>query len=177
MTEENCCSIEFNPVKGSIKTATDILKTGGKNVTQEQKAERLKICESCDHFLKDSRRCDICKCYLDLKTKFQASECPINKWNQITLEENKMDTKKIKELLEIVDLKKIGLAIGGVFFLTNWQFCFEFLGGCTFLYFLTMVCKKGDESVILSIAKAVLDRNGDGKIGISDLASVSKIED
>ena len=46
----------------------------------ELTAERLKVCESCDKFRRLSRQCSLCNCFMDLKTRFVASECPIGYW-------------------------------------------------------------------------------------------------
>ena len=60
--------------------AKDVME--GKSIISEEelKAERLKVCEPCEHFEKGLRRCAICHCFMDIKTKFVAAECPINKW-------------------------------------------------------------------------------------------------
>lgn len=41
--------------------------------------ERMKICKSCEH-LKSLNRCEKCGCFMDGKTLFLESECPIGKW-------------------------------------------------------------------------------------------------
>lgn len=41
---------------------------------------RLRECESCQHFKKMARQCDLCGCFLDLKTKLLEASCPIDKW-------------------------------------------------------------------------------------------------
>jgi hypothetical protein len=46
----------------------------------ELATERLKMCETCPHFKKIARQCDLCGCFLDLKTKLLAASCPIDKW-------------------------------------------------------------------------------------------------
>jgi len=43
-------------------------------------AERLAICEECDHYLKNSGQCDICQCYMKLKTTMSNMRCPLDKW-------------------------------------------------------------------------------------------------
>jgi len=42
--------------------------------------ERLKVCSECPHLKKLARQCDLCGCFLDLKTKLLEASCPINKW-------------------------------------------------------------------------------------------------
>lgn len=36
---------------------------------QIEAAKRIQICESCKYFLKRSRTCKICGCFMDIKTK------------------------------------------------------------------------------------------------------------
>lgn len=54
----------------------------------EESKERIKICESCEIFNHDSRRCSPkelngkrgCNCFMDVKTKLKHSKCPVGKW-------------------------------------------------------------------------------------------------
>ena len=46
--------------------------------TAEEKKIRLDICKSCEYI--SGVRCSKCGCFLQAKTKFKASRCPINKW-------------------------------------------------------------------------------------------------
>lgn len=46
----------------------------------ELAAERLKVCEECEHFGRLARQCSLCGCFMDLKTKLLAAECPAGKW-------------------------------------------------------------------------------------------------
>jgi hypothetical protein len=48
--------------------------------SDEISSERLKVCEACPHMKKLARQCELCGCFLDLKTKLLEAECPINKW-------------------------------------------------------------------------------------------------
>jgi hypothetical protein len=45
--------------------------------------ERMNICKSCEH-LENLRRCNKCGCFMDAKTMFMDSECPIEKWGPVT---------------------------------------------------------------------------------------------
>lgn len=48
-------------------------------------AWRLSICEGCKPFFDDkSRRCKICKCYVDAKTKAGTNYNPIKLRNEVT---------------------------------------------------------------------------------------------
>lgn len=85
--------------------------------------ERIKICESCEHFKSKSRTCGTpvigdkvgdkrtCGCFMDVKTKIPFASCPFFLWNVYQVTEN--DYLAMKELLDKVkhsinpDQKKI----------------------------------------------------------------------
>lgn len=62
-------------------------------VPPEMRQIRLNICENCDLFDQEQRRCTHCKCFMDIKTTLRYDPvesakqgkrvkcaCPINKW-------------------------------------------------------------------------------------------------
>jgi len=49
-------------------------------VSKEKIQEREKICMECSKFNKESKRCYLCGCYMEVKWKFKSSECPIKMW-------------------------------------------------------------------------------------------------
>ena len=57
--------------------AGDIIRAN--HVTDKEQRERLLICDSCEH--KIGTRCNLCRCFLNYKTKLANSECPIGKWS------------------------------------------------------------------------------------------------
>lgn len=42
--------------------------------------QRLKVCESCDKYLRTPRICGVCRCFMPIKTKLKFSKCPLGKW-------------------------------------------------------------------------------------------------
>ena len=42
--------------------------------------DRLTICKDCPFFLKATRQCGKCGCFMPAKTALPSSKCPINKW-------------------------------------------------------------------------------------------------
>ncbi len=56
--------------------------SGGETVSPEERARRLAICESCEHFDAAAERCRRCTCYMPLKTRLAAWHCPLDppKW-------------------------------------------------------------------------------------------------
>jgi hypothetical protein len=51
-------------------------------------AERMEICESCEHFNKTLVQCNECGCFLKAKTIWPNSKCPLNKWGRYKENEN-----------------------------------------------------------------------------------------
>ena len=46
---------------------------------EEVRLKRLEICQSCEHF-NALRQCNLCHCFMDLKTKLENAYCPMRKW-------------------------------------------------------------------------------------------------
>ena len=44
--------------------------------------ERYDICKSCDRFLKLTKQCEVCACFMNFKVKFKDTECPLGKWTK-----------------------------------------------------------------------------------------------
>lgn len=53
-------------------------------VEPDEKERRLAICEPCSFFDSESRRCKVCKCYVDAKTAAKTNFNPIAVRNEIT---------------------------------------------------------------------------------------------
>lgn len=67
----------------------DMLNPNIGRVTEEVKSERLSICEGCEFFLKISRNCVKCGCFMDAKTGLPHAFCPIGKWGRQDEEQDK----------------------------------------------------------------------------------------
>ncbi len=48
--------------------------------TEEERARRLSICDSCEYLIKESKRCSACGCHVEIKSKWESSQCPLKKW-------------------------------------------------------------------------------------------------
>jgi hypothetical protein len=55
--------------------------------------QRLEICRSCEYLLERFDQCDKCGCFMNAKTLFMDSECPIGKWGPVKLN-NEEDLKE-----------------------------------------------------------------------------------
>ena len=45
-----------------------------------EKKRRYDLCQACEHFQSDEKRCKKCGCYMEHKVTFTAAQCPVNKW-------------------------------------------------------------------------------------------------
>ena len=45
-------------------------------------AERMAVCESCARYRADTKQCEICLCYMPLKTAAANVRCPLDKWTE-----------------------------------------------------------------------------------------------
>lgn len=43
---------------------------------EEIAVKRLKICLDCTDYVKDKKKCGICRCYIPAKTRSETSLCP-----------------------------------------------------------------------------------------------------
>ncbi len=53
-------------------------------VDGQEKVRRLAICEACEHFDPDARKCTTCSCYMDVKTGAKTNFNPKSARNEIT---------------------------------------------------------------------------------------------
>jgi hypothetical protein len=89
-TEQNATSSEVKEevklpttiqmAKNFMKSAADHVKNGMKHVGEEKQKERLAICAECPYAIENISRCGKCGCFLQTKTKWESSSCPIGKW-------------------------------------------------------------------------------------------------
>ena len=76
---EECCRRTFaNSIKDTARRLLDDPTVAPRAVA----AERLAICEKCDRYRPESKICEICGCFLPLKTAAANMECPIQKWTE-----------------------------------------------------------------------------------------------
>jgi hypothetical protein len=50
---------------------------------KEISLERLKICERCNFFEKETKKCQKCGCFMEYKTLLPFGDCPLHKWEVI----------------------------------------------------------------------------------------------
>jgi recombinational DNA repair protein RecR len=58
----------------------DIIRIKKRNNKKYTAKERIEMCESCKDFKPETRQCEICWCFMDIKTKIKNKSCPKDKW-------------------------------------------------------------------------------------------------
>ncbi len=58
----------------------DVVEGNEVLVSEQKKMKREQTCQDCSQFNRDSKRCYLCGCYMEVKWKFKASECPMSLW-------------------------------------------------------------------------------------------------
>jgi hypothetical protein len=73
--------------KNLLGTAKDIAKGAvlGEGVLVEEAVyiDRMNHCNGCEFFRKDDKRCAQCGCFMETKTRFKKTYCPIGKWGAV----------------------------------------------------------------------------------------------
>ena len=47
---------------------------------KKEAVEKMKICLQCEEFIKLTRQCKKCGCFMPLKVMLPGMKCPIGKW-------------------------------------------------------------------------------------------------
>jgi hypothetical protein len=63
----------FDVVKDEIRGTTDKLE-------KDEVKQRIAVCNTCTSFVKLTRQCGLCGCFVDQKAKYRQSQCDANKW-------------------------------------------------------------------------------------------------
>jgi len=65
----------------------DLINPNIGRVSERVLEERLAICQSCEHFIKLTKQCKKCGCFMRLKGALPHSECPVGKWGTAPAQE------------------------------------------------------------------------------------------
>lgn len=52
------------------------------NVKREVAEKRMNMCKECEHFIKETKTCRQCGCYMEYKVKLRSVSCPLHKWTR-----------------------------------------------------------------------------------------------
>lgn len=82
-------------LKNFAKAATEHITSGLPQTSDGEKERRASICESCDDLDKEQYRCNVCGCYLVLKTAWISQQCPLGKWPKLDQDNKSNDNKNM----------------------------------------------------------------------------------
>lgn len=74
---------EVKPEKESFNiyhVVKDELTGNATYVDTDEQIRRVTICDTCPRLFTLTRNCKECGCFVDLKTKYEKSTCPLGKW-------------------------------------------------------------------------------------------------
>ena len=74
---DECCRRSFAE---SIKDTAKRLLEDPSVAPRAVAAERMEICKNCDRFNEKAQTCQLCGCFMPLKTTMSSMKCPIDKW-------------------------------------------------------------------------------------------------
>ena len=75
----DCCRRSF---AASIKDTAARLLADPTIAPRAVASQRMGICGECDRFREETKTCEICGCFLPLKTAAANMKCPIDKWTE-----------------------------------------------------------------------------------------------
>lgn len=66
--------------KSSRVKPWDVINPNSPKTQDEEADRRYAICEECPRFLRVTKQCKECGCFMNLKTKLANATCPLGKW-------------------------------------------------------------------------------------------------
>ena len=76
-----CCRRSF---AASVKDTAARLLEDPTIAPRATAQERMRICESCDRYRSNTQTCEICGCFMPMKTTMANMRCPVDKWLEWT---------------------------------------------------------------------------------------------
>lgn len=74
-----CCRRSFAAsIKDTAKRLLEDPTIAPRSVAQD----RMAICKECEHYRNESQTCEMCGCFMPLKTASANMRCPIDKWEE-----------------------------------------------------------------------------------------------
>lgn len=69
---------------GSAKDIfTGVAHGEGVMVSEDVYLQRMSICNTCEFFRQEDKRCTQCGCFMEAKTRFKKTFCPVHKWEAL----------------------------------------------------------------------------------------------
>lgn len=65
---------------GEDVSVWDLFNPNMPRAEREEMERRYAICQECPFFLRGSKRCSRCGCFMKFKTSLEMAKCPEHKW-------------------------------------------------------------------------------------------------
>lgn len=76
------------------------VQSGFKQVDEETKNNRLKICKDCEFYEDSLIRCNKCGCFLLIKAAWASEDCPLQKWDKNIIEQEQQQIpSEVKKMM------------------------------------------------------------------------------
>jgi hypothetical protein len=63
----------------------DLFNPQESKVSENVLNKRLDVCYICPQFIKATKQCKKCGCFMSLKAKLENATCPLNKWPELEI--------------------------------------------------------------------------------------------
>lgn len=63
-----------------VRNVRSVAAGNSLRLSEDDANRRLMICQQCEFFKEDQKRCNKCGCFMAVKTYLKAERCPIGKW-------------------------------------------------------------------------------------------------
>ena len=70
-----------NALKAVAKNTSSVLQGNALTVSREIYKRRIDACSLCAQYIADEHQCAMCGCYLSLKARLFAEDCPLGYWS------------------------------------------------------------------------------------------------
>lgn len=70
---------EYKEKMGSTRP-WDMLNPNSEHVVDSERDKRYDLCIDCPEFIRLTKQCKQCGCFMNLKTRLAAAVCPLGKW-------------------------------------------------------------------------------------------------
>jgi hypothetical protein len=81
MENQECCADEPLQVQTVVEEKTLEEQELEFLLDKESKSQqRMEICKGCEHLTGKLNKCDLCNCFMNIKTRIFFAKCPVDKW-------------------------------------------------------------------------------------------------
>jgi hypothetical protein len=82
MATSNCCGKTTGSEINTVSEPIDVKKLEFDFLVNKESRsqQRIAVCLDCEHLKKPLNRCELCGCFMNIKTRIYKSKCPKGLW-------------------------------------------------------------------------------------------------